>query len=211
MRLVWEWIFLTSTRTASMWKGENTASHMVMLFMAAGRKLCLWCVILYYLHAIWVGLPDYFMKGTLLRDGEEHSLPYFFSYSTPNPNLTHLHITVHSANESVMNQTWLKDSSGDSFLFLLNYLNHWYECSDQILPGFSEVCTIKADMSTMQDGLAKIDTIGGAYWRLDFKVAIAFGSTSLSSRLTWKEKASVFMLLLPFHLGGTHRLMFRNY
>lgn len=39
------------------------------------------------------------------------------------------------------------------------------------------------------------DTPGGTYWRLDFKVAIAFGSTSLSARLTWKENVSVFVFV----------------
>ena len=67
----------------------------------------------------------------------------------------------------------------------------WDE-SDNLLPNFRRVCTLKADLSGLQKFLkVKKTSDGQEFWRVCFKVNILFGGTTLKARLMWYEGVSI--------------------
>ena len=58
------------------------------------------------------------------------------------------------------------------------------------MPGFQEICTIKADISALEGKLARHERNGRSYWALQIEVAISLGSTSPEARILWKENVS---------------------
>jgi hypothetical protein len=68
-----------------------------------------------------------------------------------------------------------------------------------IMPGFTEVCVIKADLSNMAGTLEECIGPRGIYWRANFEVGILFGGTELAAKLFWK--ASNVRVITPTLCG----------
>ncbi len=69
---------------------------------------------------------------------------------------------------------WLRDESG------------------YVLPNFIHVCTLTADLSGLQNSLkVQKGPEGQDFWRVDFKVIVFFGGTTLKARLAWNEGVSI--------------------
>ena len=70
----------------------------------------------------------------------------------------------------------------------------WDE-SGNLLPNIHLVCTLKADLSTLQRFLkVQKRSDGQDFWKVHFKVNVFFGGTALKARLTWYEGVSIFTL-----------------
>jgi len=56
------------------------------------------------------------------------------------------------------------------------------------MPGFREVCTIRANLSGLERGLKQITSpTGEKYWQIEYTVEIFFGRTTLGACVVWKE------------------------
>ena len=62
--------------------------------------------------------------------------------------------------------------------------------------GFSDCCTILADLNNLSGSLVpRIGVHGKMYWRLDFDVCVRFGGTELEAYLEWEENVGLAVRL----------------
>ncbi|KDQ12450.1 hypothetical protein BOTBODRAFT_34427 [Botryobasidium botryosum FD-172 SS1] len=59
---------------------------------------------------------------------------------------------------------------------------------DNIVPGFRLICEIEADLSGLSGTLARNHGPKGAYWTIEYSIALKFGGTELRASLVWIEK-----------------------
>jgi hypothetical protein len=60
------------------------------------------------------------------------------------------------------------------------------------MPGFQEVCSVKANLNELSSALkVKRSAHGVQYWSLSFNVCIHFGRTELRAFLEWVENVRV--------------------
>ncbi|KAF8594085.1 hypothetical protein BDV93DRAFT_482080 [Ceratobasidium sp. AG-I] len=109
------------------------------------------------------------VKGVVL-DNEAVALQSFSrTYATPNPDLEDFEVNLLAYSKDGM-ADWVRDKQG-----LLN-------------SGFSDCCTITADLNNLSGALVpRIGIHGKKYWRLDFDVCMRFGGTELEAYLEWEE------------------------
>jgi hypothetical protein len=62
-----------------------------------------------------------------------------------------------------------------------------------LMDGFTPVCTIRADLSTLSGHLKKRNGPRGDYWCLDYEIGILFGRTELEVMLIWKDSHVCFV------------------
>lgn len=68
-----------------------------------------------------------------------------------------------------------------------NELSWVKDLEDNDLPQLRELCTIKANLSGIQNSLQRKVGPKGVYYRVDFDVVVRFGGTQLQARLQWEE------------------------
>lgn len=61
--------------------------------------------------------------------------------------------------------------------------------NDIMLPGFQNVCTIRANLKNLQGALkSAVGSHGSRYWTLNYDVCIRFGGTELEGYMEWEER-----------------------
>ena len=67
----------------------------------------------------------------------------------------------------------------------------WDE-SDELLPNFRRVCTLKADLSGLERFLKpQKSSEGQEFWELLYQINVLCGGTALRARITWYEGVSI--------------------
>ncbi|KZV88104.1 hypothetical protein EXIGLDRAFT_679279 [Exidia glandulosa HHB12029] len=71
--------------------------------------------------------------------------------------------------------------------------NYAADLEGALLPSVRHACTLKADLSRLYNNLEvkRHQRTGKPYWRLNFKVEVFFGQTSLCANLVWNENGKV--------------------
>ena len=65
------------------------------------------------------------------------------------------------------------------------------------LIGIRAICALEADLSSLAHAIHMMERPNGEkYWKLAFKVAVAFGGTSISAALQWMEGVSFRIWIL---------------
>ena len=70
----------------------------------------------------------------------------------------------------------------------------WDE-SDNMLPNFRRVCTLKADLSGLRSFLTvQKGPEGQDFWAVRYKIDVRLGGTALKAKMTWSEGVSISYL-----------------
>ena len=98
----------------------------------------------------------------------------------------------HSDLSTFSRDIYAYDGEGDTYWAL--------DESGNLLPNFRRVCTIKADLSSLERFLkAKKRSDGQDFWRVPLKISVFFGGTALKARLSWYEGVSISRIHSSFH------------
>ena len=67
-----------------------------------------------------------------------------------------------------------------------------FDESNNVLPIIRHACTLEADLSGLQ-GFLKVrkTSAGQEYWKVDYKVKVLFGGTTLKARMMWYEGVGI--------------------
>jgi hypothetical protein len=75
----------------------------------------------------------------------------------------------------------------DNGMHILSLLIFAHGSRGNVMPGFTRVCTIRADLSNMNKGLQQYSGPRGAYYLVEFQLGILFGSTELAAKVFWED------------------------
>lgn len=111
------------------------------------------------------------------------------SYSTPTPNLTEFSTKVYArTSHGDQEPYFLKTKSGMSASdHLYRHMIMTIILTGELDPQFCLACTVTADLSNLQNSLARCEGPDGPFWALHYDVGLFFGSTELTAVILWKD------------------------
>lgn len=109
-------------------------------------------------------------KGVVLDNEAVTRQSFSRTYSTSHPDLEEFEVELLAYSKDGV-PSWARDKN------------------DILSSGFSNCCTITADLNNLRGALEpRIGVHGKMYWRLYFEVCIRFGGTELEAYIEWEEK-----------------------
>ncbi|KAF8592924.1 hypothetical protein BDV93DRAFT_567092 [Ceratobasidium sp. AG-I] len=107
-------------------------------------------------------------QGTSMQPGEAERETYCSLFSSNYPKNMDFQTQIYST------------SSASSYDFIL-------DDDGSLNPGFSKVCELSADLSSLRGALQRQQNCHGTYWMLEFVIGIRFGGTELEAFMEWEE------------------------
>ena len=112
-------------------------------------------------------------KNSVIRGELSKTFNYKRTYKTLDHGLGNQSLDIH-AYDGEGDTDWARDES------------------DNLLPNFRRVCTLRADLSGLRSFLeVQKGSEGQEFWKISFKVNVLFGGTTLKARLAWYEGVSI--------------------
>lgn len=139
-------------------------------------------------------------QGTVIEDGTDSRSPFYLSYKTPHPNLHNLKLNLYARTAETPDQQsyYVLDESGtksDQCYCSRSIAHAFAYPSGKVMPGFTQICTISADLSALSGALQMQEGPTGPRWELQYEIGILFGNTELSAVVIWTNPKTPYVCL----------------